>query len=90
MMDEDKAKLVEGIGIYMLAIFELQNTDLDGAPLFIKGMMEISFRNSPDGMSCVSGVCGVRCAVCGVRRVVLIVRGGCRWGGARVVLDAGV
>lgn len=49
MMDEDKAKLVEGIGIYMLAIFELQNTDLDGAPLFIKGMMEISFRNSPDG-----------------------------------------
>lgn len=33
----------------MLAIFELQNTDLDGAPLFIKGMMEINFRNTPDG-----------------------------------------
>jgi hypothetical protein len=48
-IDEEKAKLVEGIGIYMLAIFELQNTDLDGAPLFIKGMMEINFRNSPDG-----------------------------------------
>lgn len=42
---------MEGIGIYMLAIFELQNTELDGAPLFIKGMMEINFVDSPDGTS---------------------------------------
>jgi len=48
-IDEDKAKLIEGISIFMLAIFELQNADLDSAPLFIKGMMEIRFRNTAEG-----------------------------------------